>query len=143
MCGARPIHHCRSPDLPTPSQGVNYNLLETTYFVKVNRTRHCFVQSQPFPFALAPCHTCPMPQSMRVPAFVAAGIGILLSAAARAQLPPGGPWALRFADEFNDTYAGNVTGLDPDKWSPAYPWGRVHNYPAYIRDENIKVNTTG
>ena len=84
-----------------------------------------------------------MLKPMRVPAFVAAGMGILLSAAARAQLPPGGPWALRFADEFNDTYAGNITGLDPDKWSPAYPWGRVHNYPAYIRDENIKVNTGG
>jgi autotransporter-associated beta strand protein len=71
----------------------------------------------------------------------ALGIGLALVSPARAQLPPGGPWALRFADEFDDTYAGNIMGLDPDKWSPAYPWTRVHNYPAYIRDENILVNT--
>ena len=32
-------------------------------------------------------------------------------------------------------------GLDPDKWNPAYPWTRVHNYPAYIRDENIRADT--
>jgi autotransporter-associated beta strand protein len=82
-----------------------------------------------------------MTKTTRVAAFVAAGIGMLPAVSARAQLPSGGPWALRFADEFNDTYAGNATGLDPDKWNPAYPWGRVHNYPAYIRDENIKVNT--
>src|SRR4051794_5443152 len=72
---------------------------------------------------------------------VAAGFMALLCAPAWAQLPSGGPWVLRFADEFNDTYAGNIMGLDPDKWSSAYPWGRTHNYPAYIRDENIDVNT--
>jgi autotransporter-associated beta strand protein len=65
----------------------------------------------------------------------------LACGSARAQLPGGSTWALRFADEFNDVYAGNQMGLDPDKWSPAYPWTRVHNYPAYIRDENIRVNT--
>lgn len=72
---------------------------------------------------------------------VGLGVGALPPSEAQAQLPPGGPWALRFTDEFNDTYAGNQMGLDPDKWSPAYPWGRTHNYPAYIRDENIQVNT--
>ena len=45
----------------------------------------------------------------------------LLCARAGAQLPSGGPWALRFADEFDDAYAGNIMGLDPDKWS-----GRDH-----------------
>jgi len=65
----------------------------------------------------------------------------LFPSPARAQLPSGGPWALRFVDEFNDTYSANIMGLDPDKWNPAYPWTRVHNYPAYIRDENILVNT--
>ena len=63
------------------------------------------------------------------------------SGPAGAQLPSGGPWALRFADEFNDAYAGNQMGLDPDKWNSAYPWGRTHNYPAYIRDENVRVDT--
>src|SRR4051812_44920020 len=69
------------------------------------------------------------------------GVGGLLSSPVRAQLPSGGPWTLRFADEFDETYAGNIMGLDPDKWNSAYPWGRTHNYPAYIRDENILVNT--
>src|SRR5688572_3772394 len=74
-------------------------------------------------------------------ALISIRVGALTASPARAQLPPGGPWALRFVDEFNDTHAGNQMGLDPDKWSPAYPWTRVHNYPAYIRDENIRVNT--
>ena len=59
----------------------------------------------------------------------------------QAQLPSGGPWSLRFADEFDHAHPANQMGLDPDKWNPAYPWTRVHNYPAYIRDENIRVNT--
>ena len=66
----------------------------------------------------------------------AAAAAVVLShgaSTARAQLP-GGNWGLRFADEFNEQ------GLDSDKWNVAYPWGRVHNYPAYITDDNINVN---
>src|SRR5918992_2815446 len=82
-----------------------------------------------------------MMRSLYPAVLVALGVGALLNSCARAQLPSGGPWALRFADEFDEAYAGNIMGLDPDKWNPAYPWTRVHNYPAYIRDENIRVNT--
>ena len=65
----------------------------------------------------------------------AAAAAVLLSGGAKAvaQLP-GGNWGLRFADEFNEP------GLDADKWNVAYPWGRVHNYPAYITDDNVNVN---
>src|SRR5215208_7596481 len=82
-----------------------------------------------------------MVKSLYLAVSAALGVGGVLAAPARAQLPSGGPWALRFADEFDQAYAGNTMGLDPDKWSPAYPWGRTHNHPAYIRDENIRVNT--
>jgi autotransporter-associated beta strand protein len=67
---------------------------------------------------------------------------LLSTVGAFAQLPSGATWALRYVDEFNETYAGNIMGLDPAKWNSAYPWGRTHNYPAYIRDENILVNTS-
>ncbi len=66
----------------------------------------------------------------------AAASAVILShgvSTAFAQLP-GGNWGLRFADEFNEQ------GLDSDKWNVAYPWGRTHNYPAYITDDNINVN---
>src|SRR5688572_953741 len=40
----------------------------------------------------------------------ACALVVLLTLRAHAQLPPGGPWSLRFADEFNDTFAGNQMG---------------------------------
>jgi beta-glucanase (GH16 family) len=79
-----------------------------------------------------------MARSFPLVAFIVLGLGVPASG----QLPPGGPWALRFADEFDQAYFGNAMGLDPDKWNPAYPWGRTHNYPAYIHDANIRVNTS-
>lgn len=74
---------------------------------------------------------CPGPARL----IAAASAAVLLSGGAKAvaQLP-GGNWGLRFADEFNES------GLDADKWNVAYPWGRVHNYPAYITDDNVNVN---
>jgi autotransporter-associated beta strand protein len=79
---------------------------------------------------------------MNRPTALAAGIAAAAATAlpAAAQLPPGS-WGLRFADEFHGQGGDALMRLDPVKWSPAYPWTRVHNYPAYIRDENIKVNT--
>lgn len=78
--------------------------------------------------------------SLSLVVLVGLGTWALPAAPAGAQMPSGGPGALRFADEFNDTHAGNQMGADSDKWSAAYPWTRVHNYPAFIRDENIRVN---
>jgi autotransporter-associated beta strand protein len=52
---------------------------------------------------------------------------------ASADIPNQGNWQMLFADEFN----GNT--LDTVKWNTAYPWGRTHNYPAYIDDNNITV----
>jgi beta-glucanase (GH16 family) len=62
----------------------------------------------------------------------AVAAGFLTPLRAQAQLPGSG-WQLLWGDEFN----GNR--LDPVKWNTAYPWGRVHNYPAYIDDANITV----
>jgi autotransporter-associated beta strand protein/T5SS/PEP-CTERM-associated repeat protein len=69
-----------------------------------------------------------------------AAIAVTLSAGrASAQLPAGN-WGLLFADEFTGQGGSAGTNLDPVKWNTAYPWGRTHNYPAYIRDENITVS---
>lgn len=67
---------------------------------------------------------------------------VAIGPSAQAQRPAGTYWALRWTDEFNDVSTANGMGLDPNKWSSAYPWTRVHNYPAYIRDENIHVNAS-
>lgn len=56
-----------------------------------------------------------------------------------AQLPSGN-WGLLFADEFTGQGGSAGTNLDPVKWNTAYPWGRTHNYPAYIEDRNITVS---
>lgn len=71
-------------------------------------------------------------------ALVLAAASLLAATRAAAQLPAGN-WGLRFADEFTGQGGSAGTNLDPVKWSTAYPWGRTHNYPAYIRDENITV----
>jgi beta-glucanase (GH16 family) len=69
----------------------------------------------------------------------AAALSVAGALRASAQLPAGN-WGLRFADEFTGQGGDAGTNLDPVKWSTAYPWGRTHNYPAYIRDENITVS---
>src|SRR5207248_8592154 len=75
----------------------------------------------------------------RVSAGILAVVVLAASLRASGQLPAGS-WGLRFADEFTGQGGSAGTNLDPVKWNVAYPWGRTHNYPAYIKDENITVS---